>query len=83
MSKDVLSEAQLLNWLNSELASHANCEECRFTSVLRLREPDIDGCNWSALNFRCSGKSVNTCEKLANEIVAIARNRIELAAGDA
>lgn len=78
MAREVLSEEKLLDWLNAELAKHDICEDCRFTSVMRLRGTDAAGCNWSSPNLRCSGRPAAPCQPIANELVGQAQARFNL-----
>ena len=80
MDRQIVSEEELLGWLNAELSKHDDCDDCRFTSVMRLRGTDVDGCNWSSPNLRCSGRPVEPCTAIANELVAQAHARFSLAA---
>lgn len=81
MNRETLPDAELLGWLNSEIATHSGCDDCRFTSVTRLLENDDDGCNWSSANLRCSGGPVDPCRTVANAVLANARSHFNL--GDA
>ena len=78
MARAIVSQEELLKWLNAELAKHDECDDCRFTSVTRLRGTDADGCNWSSPNLRCSGRPVAPCDAIAKELVAQAQARFNL-----
>ena len=78
MARETVSEEALLEWLNRELAKHDECDDCRFTSVTRLRGTDSDGCNWSSPNLRCSGRPVGVCHAVANELVVQAQAHFNL-----
>ena len=69
MKRILVSQDDLLNWMNSRLAEYEECNDCRFTSVLRLREEDDYGCNWSTANLRCSGVPVEVCQPIARRII--------------
>ncbi|MBM4284895.1 MAG: hypothetical protein FJ128_06555 [Deltaproteobacteria bacterium] len=73
MKRNDVSMVALLEWMNSQLSNYDNCDDCRFTSVLQLREYDQDGCNWSSANLQCSGVPVDVCAQIANDIVAHAK----------
>lgn len=79
MARQIVSGEELLKWLNVELAKHDECDDCRFTSVMRLRGTDADGCNWSSPTLRCSGRPVAPCHAVANELVTQAQARFNLA----
>jgi hypothetical protein len=78
MPKDVVSQEDLVRWMNSMLALQYECKDCRFTSVMLLNSEDEDGCNWSSPNFRCSGTPAEVCMPVANEVVRQARMRFNL-----
>lgn len=78
MAREIVSEEDLLVWLNAELQKHDVCGQCRFTSVMRLRGTDAVGCNWSSPNLRCSGRPAAFCQPIANELVAQAQARFNL-----
>lgn len=78
MKKELVSHDDLLEWMNSQLAMHDECTNCRFTSVLPLVEQDEDGCNWSTVNLRCSGVPTEVCDPIAKRIVAQARGKFNL-----
>lgn len=74
MPRQIVSEVELLRWINAELAKSDDCADCRVTSIMRLRGVDADGCNWSSANFRCSGRPVAVCQSVANAAIAQARS---------
>jgi hypothetical protein len=74
MQRKTVPEAELLKWINTELAKDDDCTDCRVTSVMRLRGVDVDGCNWSDANLRCSGRPVVLCQSEANDVIAQARS---------
>ena len=78
MDRQIVTEEELLDWLNTELRKREECDDCRFTSVMRLRDTDPDGCNWSSPNLRCSGRPVEPCNVVANEIAAQAHGLVNL-----
>jgi hypothetical protein len=45
--RELKTRAEISAWLNQELHKHRGCEESRATVQYELREPDVDGCNWS------------------------------------
>ncbi len=73
MTRQVLTEQELLAALNKELSEFDGCADCRFTSVQRIRGVDELGCNWSAANLRCSGQPVDVCRNAADRVLSAAR----------
>lgn len=73
MARTVVSESDLLQWINVELKKCAECTDCTVTSILRLDGVDEVGCNWSSPNLHCSGRPVSGCIERASEVTARAR----------
>src|SRR5665648_674705 len=78
MEKKLVSQEELLEWMNSQMVQHEECTNCRFTSVLQLKEEDENGCNWSSPNLRCSGVPVQVCQLIAGQIAVQAREMFNL-----
>ena len=47
MSKTLLTRDELAAWLTAELRKVEGFENCSISQIMRLRDPDEDGCNWS------------------------------------
>lgn len=79
MARELVSEKQLLEWLNAELAKHDQCEDWRFDSVTPLAGEDETGCNWSndAHLWPCGANS-DICLSVAARIVGQARGKFNL-----
>jgi hypothetical protein len=73
MSRTIVSQEELINWMNSKLSEHKDCATCRFSTVTRLSEPDAEGCNWSPSWLQCNGKPVAECRPIANQVAAEAK----------
>ena len=73
MERVTVSQEELLEWINLELSTHEECNDCRVTSVVRLKGEDDDGCNWSSVNLRCSGVPADVCNQVANRTIAQAK----------
>jgi hypothetical protein len=82
MNRTLVSQEELLNWMNSQIAKYEECTNCRFTSVLQLREEDEDRCNWSSFNLRCSGVPAHVCQPIAEQIAIQAREMFNLKCPD-
>lgn len=78
MDRTSVSQEQLLKWINSELSKHEACNNCRVTSVIRLKDEDEGGCNWSSGNLRCSGVPVDVCYPVANQVIAQAKMKFNV-----
>jgi hypothetical protein len=55
MEREILTEADLVQIINDELASTEAAAECRFSGVYSLQEPDESGCNWSMGTYIAGG----------------------------
>lgn len=73
MVRKIVSQEQLLALLNNELHAHAECSQCRFTSVQKLADIDNIGCNWSHANLNCSGQPTAICRPVAEQVLAKAK----------
>lgn len=78
MEKKLVSEQELLSFLNSELKKTGLGENCYFESLTRLRVDDRNGCNWAYANLKSSDKSALTCRSAADKIVDNAREKYNL-----
>ncbi len=70
MSRNVVTEAELLRILNVSLRGREECVDCQFTSVLRLAAARPDGRNWETANLRSSGTRASACQPVARAVVA-------------
>ncbi len=50
-------------------------KDCQFTGIIKYREPDGEGCNWSPPGIRCSGVSVAVCEVDARYVTETFRSK--------
>jgi hypothetical protein len=71
-----VTEDELLDLLNSELAKHAQLKKCGFISIQRTK-PDGTGCNWSA-EVRSSGVPHHVSAPITGKIAAEARKKYNL-----
>lgn len=75
---ETVSQDELLEWINLELSKYEECNDCRVTSVVRLKGEDENGCNWSSKNLNCSGIPADVCSPVANKVIAHAKMRFNL-----
>lgn len=80
MERILVSEEELIEILNKELRKREDSEGYSFSpGVMRLRDKDKDGCNWStSVKFRGSGVPVIAMADVAKWIVAEARKKYNL-----
>ena len=74
--RELISGKRLVEIMNAELAKSDVCQDCQIADhILRLREPDEDGCDWSDnIIIRCSGRSISLdCCRAALRVVGEAR----------
>jgi hypothetical protein len=75
MERKLVTEKELISLLNEKLRDHEECNNCQFTSILKLREHDSTGCNWSSPRLRCSGVPVEICRPFAESVIANAKTK--------
>ncbi len=78
MGRTVLSEEELILLLNGELSKHEECNDCHFIGIVKLRNYDEGGCNWSSVNLRCSGIPADICKPTADEIICEAKTKYNI-----
>ncbi len=78
MERKLVSEKELLAFLNSELKEAGQGDDCFFESLTRLRVDDRNGCNWAYANIKNISGNDNICPPAAEKIVSSARNKFNL-----
>ncbi len=78
MERKLVTENELLVFLNSELKKAGHHEDCHFDYLIRLKIDDRTGCNWAYANLKCSASSANACPPYAEKIVEKARSQFNL-----
>lgn len=78
MERIVLSEEELILLLNGELSKHEECNDCRFVGIVKLRDKDEGGCNWSNANLRCSGVPTEICKPVAERVICEAKAKYNI-----
>ena len=73
MSRQSVTQLELLRWLNAEMSRQFLCTGCAFTTIHALSPPDADGCNWSVADFACKGTPAAVCAPKANQMIVQAR----------
>jgi hypothetical protein len=73
MERKMVTEHELLAFLNQELEKAGHHEDCHFDYIIRLKVDDRTGCNWAYANMQCAGASEKICPPSAENIVAAAR----------
>ncbi|MEN8258353.1 MAG: hypothetical protein ABFS09_10880 [Thermodesulfobacteriota bacterium] len=78
MERTLVTENELLAYLNKELEKAGHHEQCCFDYIIRLKIDDRTGCNWAYADMKCSGSQENACPPYAEKIVAGARAQFNL-----
>lgn len=78
MPRKMLSENDLLRVLNDEISTKDECAGCKFTSVVRLKDADETGCNWSHANLRCSGRPADVCCAVADRVISSTKDKYNI-----
>jgi hypothetical protein len=62
MARKLIKINELLDIMNGKLANFDTCIECRFNSIMPLKDFDESGCNWSHANLNCRGYPATICQ---------------------
>ncbi len=73
MERKLVSEKEILSYLNMELQKAGQHENCQFESIVRLRVDDRTGCNWAYANLKGIAGASKVCPADAEKIVNEAR----------
>lgn len=73
MERKIVSQEELIQWMNQKLHVEQDSKDCRFTSVIKLFDKDEIGCNWSDPKLSCSGIPVEVCMESAGWIISEAK----------
>jgi hypothetical protein len=80
MSRQIVDEKWLRDYLNTEIHRYKECTPCQFGGIMRLRGTDESGCNWSFPYLRSSGQPSEVCLPIAQRVVADAMKKFNLKA---
>lgn len=78
MSRTIVSEQALIEWMNLRLHQSEEFKNCHFTYVRRSAENDEIGCNWSTFGLQCSGIPADICGPKASIIAGEAQKLFNL-----
>lgn len=78
MERTVVSEKELLSFLNKELRKIGQHENFRFDSITRMNLEDRTGCNWSSATIQSAEGKANVCPTDAERIVIEAKARFNV-----
>ncbi len=78
MERKLVSEKEILSYLNVELQKAGQHEDCQFDSVVRLRVNDRTGCNWAYANLKGMAGASKVCSVEAEKIISKARSGFNL-----
>jgi len=78
MSRILVTEKELIAILNDELHKKENPQDYNFENIIRLKDMDNNGCNWTEVFIRASGVSVEPVLPLADKIIFEAKKKFNL-----
>ncbi len=78
MERKLVSEEELINYLNYELSKYKEYKDCKFDKIEKLAEPDKMGSNWSRAEVWCSGVPAKITQEVAHRIISEAKERFNL-----
>jgi len=73
MERKLVSEKEILSYLNMALQKSGQHEDCHFESIVRLRVDDRTGCNWAYANLKGMAGASKVCPVDAEKIITKAR----------
>jgi hypothetical protein len=75
MERQLVSEEELISILNAGLSKYEDYKDCHFMEgVVKLDEPDDEGCNWATVYLR----GVCADRRYAYELVADAKKNFNI-----
>lgn len=78
MERKMVSEKELLSYLNQELQKIGQLENYRFNAIVRMKIEYRSGCNWASATIQsCEGKEA-ACPLAAERIVDEAKARFNV-----
>jgi len=78
MERKLVSEKELISFLNVELQKAGQHENCFFDSIVKLRVDDRTGCNWAYAKLKGLPEAGDSCPPDAEKIVNKARAEYNL-----
>ena len=69
MDRELVSKARLVELINERLAGTEAASHSRYSGVYTLREPDEEGCTWSAGSFSAGGDPRELCGPVVARVV--------------
>jgi hypothetical protein len=78
MGRILITEKELVKILNNELGKVEDSGGYNFTHVMRLRDQDKNGCNWTEASLAGSGVPVKPMVPVAERIVFEAKKKYNL-----
>ena len=83
MKRQLVSSKHIATYITQELQKVEDCKDCKIRDVLRLHEPDNEGCNWSSTVVASTGGVPATYFNAhLNEIIVNARATFNLIDND-
>jgi hypothetical protein len=78
LSRQALSQKDLVQLLNWELAAYERCGGARFTSISFMARPDGSGCNWRAARLQSDHALDLTERGIVRRVIAQTRREFNV-----
>jgi hypothetical protein len=78
LSRQALSQHDLVQLLNWELAAYERCGGTRFTSIISTTSPDDSGCNWRDARLQSNHKLDLTERGIVRRVIAQTRREFNV-----
>ena len=79
ITREVLSEHEVLMLLNYELSAYEECGKCHFTSVRRAEATDAAGCNLRGADLQAGDSATERARRITEHVVEEVRRKYNLA----
>ena len=75
---EALSQHDLVQLLNWELAAYDKCDGTRFVSIKSIERPDPAGCNWSYARLKSDHSLVRRERRIVRRVIELTRREFNL-----
>ena len=80
MTRKIVSEQELVSWINSQFKKTESCDSVTISGVYKLKNPEENnGCNWSSSSYRTGGSPKEICNDIVSGIFSEASEAFNVA----
>ena len=78
VSRHALSQHDLVELLNWELAAYEQCHGCHFTTIRPMADPDDSGCNWRDARLQSDHRLAGNEREIVRSVIEQTRQEFNL-----